>query len=622
MLTQPLDRIAAYFGETVAFYFAWLEFYTQWLVFPAVIGTGLFVAQVWYGTVDITWVPLFSLFMALWSTLFLEFWKRRNAELAHRWGVLNYEHEEVTRPQFRGEWRTDNVTGEVFRVYPAWRRLLKYLVTVPVVLACTAGVIIFMILLFTTRDAILVGIERAACDRGDVPPTAALCTGEGASGMWQPAVDWGILSAKPHAAPATGGENATGSARLLFSLPEQDYAFHAGSTVTVVMGQEMGSTAVRGVIALCSRLLIASISGGRVLVDAAIGSLPLPRRLDGNATSDQTGIAGAGSALGETLGGLSSLGVESFDEWISHSGDVEWWLAMLLPPVAYGFLIPIFDFAFGRLALRFTDWENHKTESLFRNHRIAKVFVFRFVNSFISLFYYAFSPSSSLLQLTVQLASFLLAGQLWNTILEVVFPCAWRKYKACRFRQRVRRAIDSGLTEGRRGRRLLRHANAQAWNESRLAEYDTFNDYAEMQIQFGYVTFFSWAFPLAPLASLINNVVEMRTDAYKLLYNTQRPIAYKAGGIGVWLGVLQGMSLLAVLTNCAHLALASRQFSVYFPTLTDAQKMLVVFLLEHAVLGLKLLLGSIIPHTSENVQKKVARDNYFLARLQGRRSMS
>ncbi|KAA0152414.1 hypothetical protein FNF29_03980 [Cafeteria roenbergensis] len=623
--SRPLDRIAAYFGETVAFYFAWLEFYTQWLVFPALVGAALFVAQVWYGTVDVTWVPLFSLFMALWSTLFLEFWKRRNAELAHRWGVLNYEHEEVTRPQFRGTWRRDSVTGEVFRVYRTWRRLMKYLVTVPVVMACTGAVVVFMILLFTTRDAILVGIEAAACDRGDVAPDSPMCQrGASAGSLWQPAVDWGILSPTATGKPAapTDGLNTTATNRILATAATAQ----AGSTVTAVLGADAGNAAVGWAIRTSASAIVGSASTGRAalaalgLASSPGGALPAgPRRaLGANGTNSDEGESGG--LLG--IGSLSALGVESFEEWISRSGDMEWWLAMLLPPVAYGFLIPIFDFAFGRLAFRFTDWENHKTESLFRNHRIAKVFVFRFVNSFISLFYYAFSPSSSLLQLTVQLASFLLAGQLWNTFLEVVFPCAWRWYKVCRFRQRVQRAVDSGLTEGRRGRRLLRHARSEAWAESRLAEYDTFNDYAEMLIQFGYVTFFSWAFPLAPLCALVNNVFEMRTDAYKLLYNTQRPIAYKAGGIGVWLGVLQGMSLLAVLTNCAHLALASKQFSLYFPGLTDAQKMLVVFLLEHAVLGVKLFLGSVIPHTPERVQKRVARDNFFLARLQGRRSVT
>lgn len=47
VLTQPLDRIAAYFGETVAFYFAWLEYYTHWLIVPSVAGVLLFLYQTW-----------------------------------------------------------------------------------------------------------------------------------------------------------------------------------------------------------------------------------------------------------------------------------------------------------------------------------------------------------------------------------------------------------------------------------------------------------------------------------------------------------------------------------------------------------------------------------------------
>ena len=95
LTTQPLDRIASYFGESIAFYFAWLEFYTNWLVFPAVIGALLFVGQLYWGEIDIAYAPLFSLFVALWAILLLEFWKRRNAELAQRWGVLHYEDEEI-----------------------------------------------------------------------------------------------------------------------------------------------------------------------------------------------------------------------------------------------------------------------------------------------------------------------------------------------------------------------------------------------------------------------------------------------------------------------------------------------------------------------------------------------
>lgn len=38
----------------------------------------------------------FSLFMALWAVLFLEYWKRKNATLAYRWDCSDYEDIEVS----------------------------------------------------------------------------------------------------------------------------------------------------------------------------------------------------------------------------------------------------------------------------------------------------------------------------------------------------------------------------------------------------------------------------------------------------------------------------------------------------------------------------------------------
>lgn len=35
------------------------------------------------------------MFMALWAVLFLEYWKRKSATLAYRWGCSDYEDIEV-----------------------------------------------------------------------------------------------------------------------------------------------------------------------------------------------------------------------------------------------------------------------------------------------------------------------------------------------------------------------------------------------------------------------------------------------------------------------------------------------------------------------------------------------
>ncbi len=42
-------------------------------------------------------------------------------------------------------------------------------------------------------------------------------------------------------------------------------------------------------------------------------------------------------------------------------------------------------------------------------------------------------------------------------------------------------------------------------------------------IQYGFIVLFAAAFPLAPLLAAVNNMVEIRTDAIKLLRATVRP---------------------------------------------------------------------------------------------------
>lgn len=63
---------------------------------------------------------------------------------------------------------------------------------------------------------------------------------------------------------------------------------------------------------------------------------------------------------------------------------------------------------------------------------------------------------------------------------------------------------------------------------------DTCEDHLEMLIQFGYVTLFSSAFPLAALCALINNIIEVRSDAFKLCMIFQRPLGERAASIGIW----------------------------------------------------------------------------------------
>lgn len=71
--------------------------------------------------------------------------------------------------------------------------------------------------------------------------------------------------------------------------------------------------------------------------------------------------------------------------------------------------------------------------------------------------------------------------------------------------------------------------------ESRMESYDeTYDDYLEMFIQFGYVVLFSSVYPAAAFWAVLNNILEIRSDALKLCLVFQRPLGKKVKDIGAW----------------------------------------------------------------------------------------
>ena len=130
MLIQPLDTVRDYFGERIAFYFGWLEFYCRylWLLsffsFGIVMLVGFRAARTaaddgsdgtggggYDPEAARVWVDLaYCLVIALWTTAFSEGWKRQNAVLAHVWDMQGFDAEEDPRPEYlkafySGRWR-------------------------------------------------------------------------------------------------------------------------------------------------------------------------------------------------------------------------------------------------------------------------------------------------------------------------------------------------------------------------------------------------------------------------------------------------------------------------------------------------------------------------------------
>ena len=91
-------------GDQTAMYFSWLEVYTKGLMALSPVGIVTMVADlIGEGGVDGNVLTLYySVFLSLWSVVFLSFWKRREAELAFLWGTEGFEQKQEARKEFKG----------------------------------------------------------------------------------------------------------------------------------------------------------------------------------------------------------------------------------------------------------------------------------------------------------------------------------------------------------------------------------------------------------------------------------------------------------------------------------------------------------------------------------------
>ena len=153
--SQPLDSIQEYFGEGVAFYFAWLQHCSYHLIFLSIVGFIVSICQIVSGEWDHPLRPYFSVVVMLWGLFVMITWRRRSNFLAHKWGTLNYEEEETTRPQFKGDYRRCEITQEWVVFYPSWKRWLKYCVSFPLTLAFTILSTIGILMVHANRDILL-----------------------------------------------------------------------------------------------------------------------------------------------------------------------------------------------------------------------------------------------------------------------------------------------------------------------------------------------------------------------------------------------------------------------------------------------------------------------------------
>ncbi|XP_065660180.1 anoctamin-4 isoform X5 [Hydra vulgaris] len=468
---QPIEAIRNYFGEKVALYFAWLGFYTSFLVPASIVGLLCFLYGIFStfdspivkevcnphnetdGTYKFYMCPLcdklcsyyllhtqgcfyskithyfdnnstlfFSVFMSLWATIYLEFWKRKEKSLAYEWHTMDFEEdEEQPRPEYLAkvtQLRKNPVTLKKEPYMPISQRYSR--------IFGAFGVALFFVIL--------------------------------------------VIS-------AVFGVIVFRAAFYIFLIRQNNRAIRTYSKMMVSAS------------AACVNLLT----------------------------------------------------------------------------------INMLKFVYERIAVKLTNWENPRTFTEYEDSFTIKMFCFQFVNTYASIFYVAFfkseffvgspgnynrftsqkfrfdgcSVQGCFLELTIQLVIIMVGQQIIGNIMEIGIPFLKNKYRNWRY------AKLTSYTE----------ANQPQWVADFEGEIQTkfslFWQYLEIVLQYGFVTMFVAAFPLAPLVALLNNIVEIRLDAVNFIHNFRCTHANPAQDIGAWYGILATLTMLSTIVNGFVLAFTS-----------------------------------------------------------------
>ncbi|XP_029993014.1 anoctamin-3 isoform X1 [Sphaeramia orbicularis] len=269
------------------------------------------------------------------------------------------------------------------------------------------------------------------------------------------------------------------------------------------------------------------------------------------------------------------IAMEKFASFNWYFVKKNWQFATSGSGVCINFMIIMsLNVVYEKVAYLLTNLEHPRTESEWENSFALKMFLFQFVNLNSSTFYIAFflgrfagrpgkynklfnrwrleecHPSGCLIDLCLQMGVIMFFKQIWNNFMELGYPLLQNWWS--------RRKMKKG---GGGGQNVENKAQLpqwdKDWNLQPMNAHGLVDEYLEMVLQFGFTTIFVAAFPLAPLLALLNNIIEIRLDAYKFVTQWRRPMPARATDIGIWHGILEGIGVLAVITNAFVIAITS-----------------------------------------------------------------
>ncbi|KAH8096026.1 intracellular chloride channel [Aureococcus anophagefferens] len=171
---QPFVRIKDYYGEKVGLYFVFLGHYTTAVIIAAVVGFAFYIVTIVQDP-NSPAIPGFCVFMSLWATFFIEFWKRKQSRYAMMWGMVGIEEAEEERPAFYDSDLVVDINspidGEEVKYFPPAIYNQRTLTSWAIILTSSTSVICAVVGIFFLKSILavknnLLNTRHWNCDHG------------------------------------------------------------------------------------------------------------------------------------------------------------------------------------------------------------------------------------------------------------------------------------------------------------------------------------------------------------------------------------------------------------------------------------------------------------------------
>lgn len=170
----PEEKIRNYFGEKVCLYYHFICFYSRYLCLITFIGVIVYILQMTdsYESMNIEIFSkqgiqksryimvvntFYTFFVIIWSTIFVEMWKRNQARYAAYWGMDDIENKQTILPTFKGKIRRSPYNDDMNEPYSSrWRFIVRQIFAYLISLTIVFFVILFVVLLLIYKNDITV----------------------------------------------------------------------------------------------------------------------------------------------------------------------------------------------------------------------------------------------------------------------------------------------------------------------------------------------------------------------------------------------------------------------------------------------------------------------------------